>query len=316
MESRSASVTRKQRARKARRRSWTPTWQNLAWLIGLFALLSNLGLLRLGLPSSLFRRTPADLVHETVPRTAATALMESPTWEWGVCSGTAPMFPASVCGRTYCLHSIAYPGTYIDLFYHSFKHVTDPDVLHMCEEPAGGQLGYRSQGVPQVRPRALICAALCFCALRASFLRCVRAHLCWQRPPRRSKKVCLVEPGSLGVGRDLGRRRRSLAAQRARAAAAQHRPPCAGTTRFAAASLAALRARSPCTHARTRSHTLASNTHPGTREHHPATHTLPHKHTNTPRYPSFCPPHTHARALTDTHNTTHNTRPGVLHHHL
>lgn len=73
-----------------------------------------------------------------------TSQMESPTWEWGACSGVAPMYLSSICGRLYCLQSLRFAGTYIDLFYHAFQQVTDPSVLYMCEEPAGGQIGFRS----------------------------------------------------------------------------------------------------------------------------------------------------------------------------
>jgi hypothetical protein len=132
---------KRQRPRKGKPRPWQPRWANLAWLIASCVLISNL---RLGIRSPFKRKTPPDLVTEAIPRTTATALMESPTWEWGACSGTAPMFPASICGRTYCVQSSAFPGTYIDLFYRAFQQVRDPSVLYMCEEPAGGQLGFRT----------------------------------------------------------------------------------------------------------------------------------------------------------------------------
>ncbi|KAI8464632.1 MAG: hypothetical protein J3K34DRAFT_439855 [Monoraphidium minutum] len=143
-----SSSSRRARTRSSKtgkRKPWQPRWATLAWLIVSCAILSSLRLDRLGLPATFRTRTAPELVFDAIPRTIMTSLMESPTWEWGACSGIAPMYPASVCSRTYCLHSAAYPGTYIDLFYHAFQHVKDPSVLYMCEEPAGGQLGFRSE---------------------------------------------------------------------------------------------------------------------------------------------------------------------------
>lgn len=146
----SKTTARRPRTRKGKRKPWQPRWANLAWLIASCAILSNIRFDRLGFPTSFRSSKPTELVSEAIPRTIMTSLMEAPTWEWGACSGVAPMYPPSICGRVYCLHSAGYPGTYIDLFYHSFQLVTDPSVLYMCEEPAGGQLGFRSNSQIQV----------------------------------------------------------------------------------------------------------------------------------------------------------------------
>ena len=131
---------------KGRVRTWQAArWCNLFWLIAGCVIFSNLRLDFLGLPSNtLSGRAPYDYVDEAIPRTLMTSLMESPSWEWGACAAAAPMYGASVCSRTYCVNSVAHPGVYIDLFYHAFQRVTDPSVIDICEEPAGGQVGFRT----------------------------------------------------------------------------------------------------------------------------------------------------------------------------
>lgn len=74
-------------------------------------------------------------------RSTMTSVVESSAWVWGACGGAVPMYPSSICGRTYCLHSKRHPHVYIDVFYHAFGVISDHSMISLCEEPAGGQVG-------------------------------------------------------------------------------------------------------------------------------------------------------------------------------
>lgn len=200
---------------RPRRRGSAAEWRaraaGAALLLASLALLRRLHLDGLAPPRLLPPFRPRDLVRESISRTPATSLIESPSWQWGACGGAAAMYPESICGRSYCLRSVAYPGVSIDLFYHAFKQVRDPELLKMCQDPVGGQTGFGARAIEVgARPRC--------CAQRAAL---------WPSCAERRRAAWAPARACLGCRRRVSRGRaggRMHAAASARAALC--RPAC------------------------------------------------------------------------------------------
>jgi hypothetical protein len=85
-------------------------------------------------------KVEAAAANLSVPRTHRLSMVEAPSWRWRACGGAQPMYPPSVCLRTYCLLSPLRHGVAVDLFDHLFGPVA-PALAKLCSKASGGQVG-------------------------------------------------------------------------------------------------------------------------------------------------------------------------------